>query len=58
MSNNDLQSSKKAEDLLKFNNLDKNEYLVTAAVIEPPIDKVEAKPKKATLMGAFLAAIS
>ena len=58
MSNNDLQSSKKTEDLLKFNNLDKNEYLVTAAVIEPPIDKVETKPKKATLMGAVLSAIS
>ena len=56
--NNNFEQMKSAEDFLKVENLDKNEYIVTAAVIEPPAEKLEKKPKKVTLFGAVISAIS
>ena len=46
------------ENLLKVENLEKNEYVVTSAIIEPPIEKVLKKPKKLSLSEALLSAIA
>ena len=58
MKNNDMPNNLPSEELLLVENLDKNEYDVTASVIEPPIEKVESKQKRATVFGALLSAIS
>lgn len=55
---NNSENKESIESLLKVENLDKNEYLVTATVVEPPVEKTEQKSKKVSLFGALFAAIS
>lgn len=57
MSDNNFEQNR-SEELLKVENLDKNEYFVTASVIEPPIEKVEKRPRTVTFFGALISAIS
>ncbi len=58
MKNNDLNNEINSKDVLSVENIDKNEYLVTAAIIEPTVKIVEKKKEKVTLFGALLSAIS
>ena len=58
MKMNNSENKESIESLLKVENLDKNEYLVTATVVEPPVEKTEQKSKKVSLFGALFAAIS
>ena len=53
-----INNNHNSVDLLKVENLDKNEYVVTASVIAPPLKKVEKKKRQVTLFGAILSAIS
>ncbi|MBR3863817.1 MAG: hypothetical protein IKJ19_01700 [Clostridia bacterium] len=46
------------EDLLKVENLEKNEYLVTSSIVDVPIEKIDKKPVKVTVFGALIAALS
>ena len=54
----DEKNSQASVELLKVENLDKNEYVVTASVISPPLEKREKKKGQATIFGAILSAIS
>ena len=51
---NNSENKESIESLLKVENLDKNEYLVTATVVEPPVEKTEQKSKKVSLFGEII----
>ena len=48
----------KKEDLLKLENLEKIEYLVTASIIDEPVEKVEKKQRKITLFNLITYSLS
>ena len=54
--NNNL--SKINEDLLKVENLEQNEYIVTSSIVDVPTEKVQKKPVRVTVFGALISALS
>lgn len=48
----------KNNDILKLDNLEKNERLVTKSILEPKIEKVEEKQRKISLFSIILASFS
>ena len=56
MKQNDIITTN--DDLLKVENLDKNEYIVTASIVDAPVIKQEKKQRKITLFSTVLAALS
>lgn len=58
MMNENNITNQSNEDLLKVENLQKNEYVVTSAVVDIPVEKVEKKPVRVTVFGALVAALS
>ena len=46
------------DNLLKVENLEQNEYLVTSSIIDEPKEKIEEKQEKISVIGLFISAIS
>lgn len=51
--NNNIITPPSNEDLLKVENLQKNEYIVTASVVDVPVIKEEKRPQKITVFKAI-----
>ncbi len=58
MMNENNKNNLTNEELLKVENLEKNEYLVTSSIVEVPIEKAQKKPIRVTVFGALIAALS
>ena len=58
MMNENNKSNQTNEELLKVENLEKNEYLVTSSIVDVPIEKSQAKPVRITVFGALISALS